>query len=338
VAEWDALVRRSPQGTLFAESSYQQAVGCPYHLWNVVQGGAVKAGVCLQLSRDGHQVVGDDLVIYAGILFDLDLRRRPVKRRHDEFQIAEHVAAELAQRFDGVQLQLAPQFGDVRPFLWHDYHHDRGNHYAVHLRYTSYLDISSLSCLGGDPAAAERSECFARMESVRRYSVREARRKGGTVRTATSGEQLISFYRALMSEQGEAPSQHNLDAMQRVISSLIARDRGALFHVHDANDELLYCVMYGWDAKRAYYLFGAGSATRSAPWQGTLAHWAAFQYLAQEHGVREIDMEGVNSPQRGWFKLSFGGDLRPYYRLRLNKSSTAAEVSSSDPGDACRSR
>ena len=125
--------------------------------------------------------------------------------------------------------------------------------------------------------------------------------------------------------------------MGRVISSLIGRGRGALFHVHDADDELLYCVMYGWDTKRAYYLFGAGSDARSAPWQGTLAHWAAFQHLAQEHGVREVDLEGVNSPQRGWFKLSFGGDLRPYYRLRLQRSSPAAEVASLDPEGACRS-
>jgi len=29
-------------------------------------------------------------------------------------------------------------------------------------------------------------------------------------------------------------------------------------------------------------------------------------------------MEGVNSPHRGWFKLSFGGDIRPYYQIVLS--------------------
>ena len=29
-------------------------------------------------------------------------------------------------------------------------------------------------------------------------------------------------------------------------------------------------------------------------------------------------MEGINSPQRGSFKLSFGGDIRPYYHVSWN--------------------
>ena len=35
-------------------------------------------------------------------------------------------------------------------------------------------------------------------------------------------------------------------------------------------------------------------------------------------GVKEVDMEGINSPQRGWFKMSFGGNTIPYFNLTLN--------------------
>ena len=44
--------------------------------------------------------------------------------------------------------------------------------------------------------------------------------------------------------------------------------------------------------------------------------WDAFLDLAAS-GVKEIDLEGVNSPLRGHFKLSFGGSILPYYRLKL---------------------
>ena len=41
----------------------------------------------------------------------------------------------------------------------------------------------------------------------------------------------------------------------------------------------------------------------------------AFKDIAQRLSISEVDMEGVNSPQRGWFKLGFGGNLVPYYHV-----------------------
>ncbi len=312
-ADWDALVQRSPQGTLFAGSAFLQAVGCPHQRWAVVQGQAVKAALLLPTSADGRAVVADDLVIHAGPMFVLDAQRQAVKRRHDEFEICAFVAAALAQRFTRIELPLAPQLSDMRPFLWHAYHGGKAQQYRLDLRYTSYVDIAGLSRLA--PEAAEASACFESMETVRRYSVREARRKGGSVQVVRDGEALIGFYRALMQAQGEPAPEPKLAAMQRVMAALVARGQGAMFQVHDADGSLLYCVFYGWDRHRAYYLYGAGHPERSTPWQGTLAHWHAFGHLAREHGVTEVDLEGVNSPQRGWFKLGFGGSLQPYHTL-----------------------
>ena len=39
-------------------------------------------------------------------------------------------------------------------------------------------------------------------------------------------------------------------------------------------------------------------------------------------GVKFVNLEGVNSPFRGWYKLSFGGNLKPYYRLTLNSKNS----------------
>ena len=44
--------------------------------------------------------------------------------------------------------------------------------------------------------------------------------------------------------------------------------------------------------------------------------WDGFELLRLS-GVSEIDLEGMNSPSRGYFKLSFGGDIIPYYHLKL---------------------
>ena len=36
-----------------------------------------------------------------------------------------------------------------------------------------------------------------------------------------------------------------------------------------------------------------------------------------EESINSIDLEGVNSPNRGWFKLSLGGELNPYYKIKI---------------------
>ncbi len=311
--EWDALVARSPQGTLFSESRYLGSTGCDHRLYWVRQGAQVKAGVALVVSGDGKSCELDDLVIYGGLMFDLDTGRKLVKRRHDEFQIAEFVIDRIAGMYERIEFQLAPEFGDMRPFLWHRYHDPQRFRFSVDVRYTSCVQIASLKEFSG---REEESPCFENMETVRRYSVREARKKGGRVAPAANGDTLVEFYRGLMAVQGERQSPAKLANMKRVIDALLQAGRGAVYEVFDSAGTVIYSVCYGWDAKRAYYLFGAGHADISEPWQGTLAHWEAFKDLAQRQGIGEVDLEGVNSPQRGWFKLGFGGDLRPYFKVQ----------------------
>lgn len=310
--DWNQIVRNSPQGTLFSEKFYLDAAVENYHLYSIQQGKEIKACIALIVSQDGKCVILDDLVIYGGILFNLDLNRQFVKRRHDEFQITEFFINEIVEKYKVIEFQLSPQHNDMRPFLWFKYHEPQERKFSIDLRYTSYVDISSLKDTVG---CEETSVCFNNMETVRRYSIREARRKNGSVVRVEDGSTLIEFYRLLMQRQGDEQSSKKLTRMLKVINVLLKEERGAVYHVLNSDGETIYSVVYGWDDKRAYYLFGAGHPELSEPWQGTLAHWEVFKDLAQRLNIAQVDLEGVNSPKRGWFKLGLGGDLRSYYHV-----------------------
>lgn len=315
-ALWDFFVTKSPQGTMFSEKIFLEASGAPHHLYLVKQGEEIKAGVALVVSSDGKKSELNDLVIYGGIFFILDYKRQRVKRRHDEFMITEFVAHELAEKYEQLEFQLAPHSFDMRPFLWFRYGETKKTKYFLKLRYTSLLSIESLKKFCGKE---EESPCYLNMETVRRYSVREGRKKSGTVVEEKNPKTLLSYYRYLMSSQGKEPSSCILNGMERIIETMIKEKRGVLFHALNKNGTILYCVFYAWDNKRAYYLFGAGNPEIQEPWQGSLIHWHAFMELAQKYEINQVDLEGVNSPKRGWFKLGFGGELTPYYGILLTK-------------------
>lgn len=312
--EWDGVVAAAAQGTLFSESLYLDAVGRPVDRFFVRKGREVRAAVCAVPVPAGGAAELDDLLIYGGIMFLAEVSRPRVKRRYDEFRLTEFILPRLDALYRSIELTLAPQFADMRPFLWHNYGQVApGMQYQLDLRYTSYLDISSLADTT-TPAGA--SACLAAMETVRRYRVKEAARKGGTVRRGGDASRLIDFYRSLMARQGEPAPEAKLAQMQRVMDALSGAGRAEVYETLSAEGEVIYVTVYGWDTKRAYYLFGAGHPDFNEPWQGTIGHWEAFVDLATRVGLQEVDLEGVNSPKRGWFKLGFGGDLRPYYHVR----------------------
>ena len=37
----------------------------------------------------------------------------------------------------------------------------------------------------------------------------------------------------------------------------------------------------------------------------------------KENKINFLDLEGINSPKRGFWKLGFGGDMKPYYRIKF---------------------
>ena len=43
-------------------------------------------------------------------------------------------------------------------------------------------------------------------------------------------------------------------------------------------------------------------------------------FLKKNLGVEILDLEGVNSPQRAFFKAGFGGELKPYYMIKFKKN------------------
>ncbi len=308
---WGNLVNSSPQGSLFCEQFYLAAAGCKHHKYFIKQG-EIKAGIVVVVSEDGQNCKLDELVIYGGILFDLSPKRQKVKLQYDEFQIVEFAIEQFSQIYESIEFQLSPQFLDMRPFQWHRYHDEEKYKFVLSLRYTSLVDISSLQDFKGEE---ENSPCFENMETVRRYSVRQARRKGGRIVKADSGDKLVDFYCSLMERQSESQASIKLSNMKNIINALLKTGRGAVYNVLNLGGEVIYSICYGWDKKRAYYLFGAGHPEINEPWQGTLVHWEAFKDVGHRLGLKEVDLEGVNSPQRGWFKLGFGGNLIPYYHV-----------------------
>jgi len=309
---WDALVEASPQGTVFSTSLYLDAVGFPYRCYVITKGNQVKAAMCHLVSDDGKLCILDDLVIYNGLMFQNNSCTKETKARSERFKITELVIGYLDRMYQRIELALSPHFEDMRPFLWHNYHSARSSdRFKIDLRYTSYLDITEFSSEKNEEALS----LFNNMDTIRKRNLREARQKGGYVERDGSVDLFIEFYKELMKRQSDPQPEKKLCRMKMLIETLMRGGKAVLFSTKNAQNEIIYLIIFVFDRKRAYYLFGAGHPGIMERYQGTLGFWEGFRILSQQYGIREVDMEGVNSPKRGWFKLSFGGRLIPYFQI-----------------------
>lgn len=309
-AQWDAFVRASPDGTVFSHSTYLEHTGRRLGLYGCYHGQELRAVVAVIESADGASAELDDMVIYGGLCFGPSMsgqnRAQCVSER---FEVATFVADALASRYRDLAFALAPSITDVRPFLWHNYG-TAGERYRVDVRYTSFVDI-------GDFARADSLEeigLYAQCTGARRQQIRYARRDGVVTEEIDDVGMFADFYRRTLERQGTTVPTSTLERMASLVAALLSHGMARMFVARTRTGEAGSVAVYALDARRAYYLYGANDpALRDTP-TGTAVLWDAFAKLAGS-GVTEVDLEGVNSPRRGWFKLSFGGDLRPYYQI-----------------------
>lgn len=308
---WDSFVAASPDATVFMSSCYLKHTGCRLGLYSCYNSNELRAVIALVESPDGTSVVLDDLVVYSGICFGPTTsgqnRAQQMSERHE---LTSFIVKALSKKYRTIEFALAPSITDIRPFLWHNYG-EVSNRFTVDVRYTSYLNIE-------DFAKADdfnNISAYKNATGARRQQIRYSRRDGVTTEEFHDVELFLEFYRKTMERQDININSDFLYRMAYLIRALLNNGSACMF-MSRTNDGVAGSVaVYAHDTYRGYYLFGASDPDLRKTPTGTAVLWDAFYSLAKQ-GVKEIDLEGVNSPQRGWFKLSFGGSLIPYFQVR----------------------
>ncbi len=295
--KWNKFIEDSPQGSIFFNSHYLNFTGKKYALYLITKGEEIKAGISLLLSDDSLKCEYDYYAIYNGIVFG-----NTIKKRSEQFEITEFIINELTQKYNDLEMQLSPHFEDLRPFLWHNYHNS-GNKFTLDLKYTSYVNIES------------GAYSFGNLSALRRRNIKEALKDRVTVTCGLEIELFLDFHQQLL----ETPID-KLKSMGNLIYKLIENDQAQMFLVKNVQGKIIYIVVFCFDSKRAYYLYGAGDPNSNERYKGTIGFWEAFKILNDKYNIKQVDFEGVNSPNRGWFKLSFGGNLLPYYHVKLEEN------------------
>jgi len=304
--EWDALVDASQQGSIFSSSRYLRALDapCTRYIFRTPNGEAL-AGVAVMenIGAPGMHPAPFPFTPYQGILFTQAVSARPQhKRITTEFRITEFIIHSLIEHYGNFNMSLSSTFDDIRPFLWHNYHQPDLPRFTIRNRYTAILGLSEF-------------QQDAYLKSIRTVRRQEFKKSTAEIAETEDVALFIELYIKTFERQDIAISDANLALIRSICTSALNHGYGRLsMATTDAGVASMSLFIH--DKRCAYYLFGANDPDLRRTGASTLLMIDNICYMAQR-GIAQLDFVGVNSPNRGDFKISFNPALEPYHEVQF---------------------
>ncbi|RAZ45354.1 GNAT family N-acetyltransferase [Campylobacter hyointestinalis] len=308
--KWDEFVQNSPNGTLFSHSLYLKSSNANYKLFYCYKNEELRAALALVVDNDAKNIILDDLIIYNGIMYNKPTNKQNhAQQLSEQFAISEFIFTKLTEMYSNIELSLHTTIVDIRPILWVNYNSNLPK-YSTDIRYTSYVDISDFRTASN----IDDINTYNKASASRRQQIRYAINKGYRTDIIGDIDLFVNFYKKTIQRQGIEVDEEKIIRIKNLSSTLINNNMAKIYGSYNEYGEIGSLALFGWDKKRAYYIFGANDPSKREGHSGTNVLWSAF-YDLSNIGLNEVDMEGINSPYRGWFKLSFGGNITPYYEI-----------------------
>ena len=299
---WDAFVDTSPQRSIFAYSKFLDSLLANYDLVTCYDKDRIVAGTIIIYSESGNpRGTPFPFTQYQGLLLADNASLEMHSQITLEFKVVEFFIARLADHFKKYCLCQSWRLRDLRPFQWHNYHEHEKGQFKVDLRYTGVLDLA-------------RYHDFENYVSTVRKVKRQEFNKSSTLLEPliSNDAEILDDLHAKTFERQNIERTHQESTLVKSIFSHAIKGGYGKMCCAMLNDVPVSAVLFLYDDRSAYYLFGANDPQHRKTFSGTFSLMHMIKN-AFDRDVQEIDFVGVNSPNRGDFKISLNAELRPYF-------------------------
>lgn len=312
-SEWDDFILSSSFGTPFSLSYFLNSLARPIHCYFCKKSDEIVAGVVLILSEDGSKVTGHGLAVFDGIIYREFSALNLAQRNSEQFKAQQFIGETLITKYSCLRMTLNPLVKDIRAFSWVNYNTEFEK-FRVQVNYSSQVDLREFRV----EKQLNEYTLYQSASVSRRQEIRYGYKKGVEIELSKDYGSFIEFYRMTMNRQNCEVSDTDAIVLSNLLSTLDAHKSIKMYKAVEHTGRVgSYAVFLLGHNKVVYYLLGANDPQMRNSHTGTAVIWQSLPVLASE-GMDILDLEGINSPQRGWFKLSFGGNIIPYYRLDYN--------------------
>ena len=308
--KWDNFISSSPQNNIFFKSFFLETFKT-IEKKMIFKGSEPKACITLITDDKKKNIIDNDIIIHSGIIFSKDFSENTASTSIEKYKLTEFFVNYLSKNFKKILLNTSPGIDDIRPFLWFNYGKKK-NTFHVYPKYTLYLNLKYLN------NELENNKLFKKMSTLRRRLIRVGLKNKNKVVFIKDIDFLIKNYKTYMEAQNAKISKEKFIKMKQLLKYLESCNKLLIQVSYNNDGSKGYILAFAIDDYKSYYLYGCPLSKKVDNHLGSYSFWKMFLKL-KEKKIREVDFEGINSPSRGLFKQSFGGDSKIYFEIEAQR-------------------
>lgn len=302
--DWDELIDKSSYGTIFSKNihlNFYKKKGEVYK-YLFFDEKTKKFIACVPIVITQQK---PNFTVYNGIIFNKELL--DINNRSSKYALilkySEEILKLILINHKKINFTLHPNYEDLRSFQWHNYNNSSGSKFKIKLRYTGILNLTNLT----------EQDLLNNMRSVRR---REYKKNIETVSSDGKIEDLIKLYKLTFGRQNLNFDKNFYINLYEYCNYALKNNFARINFIKNKYGDIVSSVFFVYDNKSAYYLIGASDPKQRKNYPSAPAIIENILYFKKKQ-INFIDFVGINSPQRGDFKISFSPEIKPFFDVDL---------------------
>lgn len=309
-SQWDAFVSSSPHASPFCNNWFLFSLGVEVDRWFLIDKSNQIVAATVFLRKNGHIVQNPyHFTLYQGILLSEKIKTMPAHRVSKwKVDVIGEFVLQLSKHYSSLSFCFHPDLQDIRGLQWFRY--DTSNRFQISIFYTAELSLKNFKNF---------EEYFQTIRSTRRYEYRTAKSKGLTSEFSHDIDTLDYLHSETFARPNIILSEDKRKLLRSIAQAALSAGTGEISITRTPTNQAASATLFIYDKHKVYYLISANAPELRNLYSGTYHMVENIRHYFDK-GFHFIDFVGVNSPNRGDFKTSFGGIVKPYYVTTWNDS------------------
>ncbi|WP_205508565.1 GNAT family N-acetyltransferase [Longitalea arenae] len=305
---WDNFAVTSPHYSIFLNSKFLDSLNSPYKCITVYEDHKIAAGAVLFFDESGHPRLNNMVYTQFQGMILADQGAAPAHSKyHWELEVINFFIESLTARFKHFFLCQSWRFEDARAFLWHNYHSPDKGVFKCNLRYTGLLPLNELH---------SESAYLDAIRKLRKREYQKAQKAGYTIHESQDIQLLNHLHNLTFERQEITIGESEQKRLMSIAEAAISNRYGKILVCRSAAGEVTNATLFLYDARCGYYLIGANDPNFRNSGSSTFLMIKNI-FDCKEMGLEYVDFVGINSPNRGDFKISFNAVPKSYFELSI---------------------
>ena len=313
--EWDKVVLNSINPSIVSLSSFLKVNHKNHENFLIRNRNEIIGGITFLYSDNNEDIVSSNRVIYTPIFYIRKIfKNRSIGTINVElYNIISAVYDHVISNFNSIDLTFDYHTVDIRPFVWHNFYNNKEK-FSITPKFTSVINSEN-----------HVNKNFFDEYLLKNFikTKRNEYRQAKMAKIELSNEIDLSNISRLMhdtfSNQGiNIDKEYDLKNLLELLDDLRKKNLVKFYCTKDNEGSIFNFVIISIVNNTAQFLYSGRSLNNNSSYAGTYLHAEIIRELLNLN-IQIIDLEGINSPKRAFFKIGFGGETKTYYNLKIHR-------------------